>query len=779
MARPTKSGDSRTVGARKGVAAHARAEAVPSESDNAHRSLIDNMLDGYAHCRMLFDNNEPRDFVYLEVNKAFATLTGLTNIVGKNVTEVIPGIKESNPELFAVYGRVALTGTPERFETHIEPLGMWFSVAVYSPAKEYFVALFENITERKRAEQALALIRTLIDRSNDIIEVVDPNTGRLLDVNENGCVELGYSREELLALRVTDLDPGLDATSFARASAQLRKSGTLLWEGHHRRKNGSSFPVEVNISHVVLDREYAVAVVRDITQRKESEQERSRLALAVEQSAEAIMMTDRAGVVVYVNPAFERGSGWARDEVVGQNPRILNSGKQDKAFYRKLWATLERGEAWSGHLINRRKDGKLYEEEAVISPVRDSSGAVINYVAVKRDVTQERLLESQLLQAQKMEAIGRLAGGVAHDFNNLLTAIMGYGQLMKRRFGPDDLARRDAEEILKAAARGASLTRQLLLFSRQQVVEFQALDLNTTITGMDKMLRRLVGEDIDLATAPVAGSCGIWADAGQLEQVLMNLAVNARDAMPEGGKLTIETAIVELDATYAGTHFDIKPGRYAMLAVSDTGTGMTPEVKAHVFEPFFTTKDPGKGTGLGLSTVHGIVSKSGGHIEVYTQPGQGTTFKVYLPVAEQSAQDASTRSAGREPRGGSETLLLVEDEEPLRRLMCESLALHGYTVLEARDGSEAIGICERLDQVIDLLVTDLVMPLMNGPDLARRVALTRPDLRVLFVSGYTDQALVHQGARDRATAFLQKPFMPETLAHKVRETLDQPRQDAA
>ena len=405
---------------------------------------------------------------------------------------------------------------------------------------------------------------------------------------------------------------------------------------------------------------------------------------------------------------------------------------------------------------------------------------VVSRTAELEDANRERSqLEKQFLQAQKMEAVGRLAGGVAHDFNNLLTAIMGYGQMMKLKLGPDDPARNDAEEILKAAARGASLTRQLLIFSRQQVVEFHVLDLNLTIAGMDKMLRRLVGEDIDMVTVPAANLGRVRADSGQLEQVLMNLAINARDAMPQGGKLTIETSNVELNATYAKTHLGVKPGHYAMLAVSDTGTGMTPEVVAHLFEPFFTTKEAGKGTGLGLSTVHGIVSKSGGQIDVYTQTGHGTTFKVYLPIAEQDSDEVKAQPVEPGACEGNETVLIVEDEEAIRRLMHDSLALYGYTVLEAVDGSEAIGICERRDQRIDLLITDVIMPLMNGPDLAKRIALIRPELRMLFVSGYTDRAVVHQGLVGRTTAFLQKPFMPEALARKVRDVLDQPLRSAA
>ncbi len=399
----------------------------------------------------------------------------------------------------------------------------------------------------------------------------------------------------------------------------------------------------------------------------------------------------------------------------------------------------------------------------------------------ERRRTEEALRrsEEQLRQAQKLEAVGRLAGGIAHDFNNLLTAIMGYGQLARRKLQADAQAQQDLEEVLRAADRAASLTRQLLAFSRQQVLEPKVLDLNAIITGLDKLFRRLIGEDIDLVTAPAADLGRVKADPGQIEQVIMNLVVNARDAMPDGGKLTVETANVELSEDYAETRGDLRPGRYVMVAVSDTGCGMTAEVKARMFEPFFTTKELGKGTGLGLSTVHGIVKQSDGHLEVYSELGRGTTFKVYLPRVEEGAERLPAQRTAVGRLDGAETLLVVEDEEAIRRVIGLALRLHGYTVFEAADGSQAIALCERGDPPFHLLITDVVMPLMSGPELAQRVARICPDLRVLFISGYTDRALIHQGSRPSGSAFLQKPFTPETLARRVREILDEPQARAA
>jgi two-component system cell cycle sensor histidine kinase/response regulator CckA len=424
-----------------------------------------------------------------------------------------------------------------------------------------------------------------------------------------------------------------------------------------------------------------------------------------------------------------------------------------------------------------RKDGRVIAVEIASHTLEFVGREAILVLA--HDVTERHRLESQLQQSQKMEAVGLLAGGVAHDFNNLLTAIMGYTQLIQLGLPPTSPVHKDSDEILKAAERAAGLTRQLLAFSRQQVLEPRVLDLSVIVADMDKMLRRLIGEDIDLLTAPAADLGRVKADPGQIEQVLMNLVVNARDAMPQGGKLTIETANVELDQDYTRARVDLKPGPYVMMAVSDTGSGMPPEVASRIFEPFFTTKALGHGTGLGLSTVHGIVKQSDGHIEVYSELGQGTTFKVYLPRVEGSAERPAGRPSVVEKCGGTETVLLVEDEEVIRRVLSQSLQGNGYSVLEAGDGSEAIAICERPNQQIDVLITDVVMPLVSGPELVQRVLSKRMGLRVLFISGYTDRALIHQGLRAPGTAFLQKPFTPDVLMRKVRELLDEPVRRAA
>jgi signal transduction histidine kinase/ActR/RegA family two-component response regulator len=396
---------------------------------------------------------------------------------------------------------------------------------------------------------------------------------------------------------------------------------------------------------------------------------------------------------------------------------------------------------------------------------------------IEHEKAEEKMaaLQEQLRQSQKMEAIGQLAGGIAHDFNNLLTVIKGYSQLSLMELQEGDALKGNIEEIQKAAERAANLTRQLLAFSRRQMMEMKVLDLNTLMRDLDKMLHRVLGEDIGLATLLAADLGRVKADAGQMEQAILNLAVNAKDAMLDGGKLTIETANVELDGVYARAHIAVTPGRYVMLSVSDTGCGMSPEVKERIFEPFFTTKEKGKGTGLGLSTVYGIVKQSGGYVWVYSEPGQGTTFKIYLPRVEEEADALHRRVDVGDLQRGKETVLLVEDEAPVRGLAVRVLRNQGYRVLEAANGQEALSVAgEHAGEKIHLLLTDVVMPQMGGKELTDRLKALRPEIKVVFTSGYTDNAIVRHGVLEPGTDFLQKPFSPAALAQKVREVLDAP-----
>jgi two-component system cell cycle sensor histidine kinase/response regulator CckA len=498
----------------------------------------------------------------------------------------------------------------------------------------------------------------------------------------------------------------------------------------------------------------------------------TQLARAVEQATDAIVITDPNGAIVYVNPAFERVTGYTSAEVLGSNPRILKSGQNPVGLYEEMWTTLARGDVWSGTLVNKRKDGTLFEEEMTISPVRNGGGRLVNYVAVKRDITRERQLEDQLRQAQKMEAIGRLAGGVAHDFNNLLGIIMGYSEMLLDSLSTEDPRRGQAEQVRKAGDRAARLTRQLLAFSRKQVLEPRILDLNITLTETEKLLHRLIGEDIELIIRPGAGLGCVKADPGQLEQVVMNLVVNSRDAMPRGGRLVLETANVDLDEAYAGRRPDVKPGPYVMLAVTDTGAGIPPECREHIFEPFFTTKESGKGTGLGLATVYGIVNQSGGHIWVYSEVGRGTTFKIYLPRVGSEGKELPREPGRRDSPRGHETILIVEDSGSLRALTRGVLESCGYKVLEARDPEHAQAVFAAHKGPIHLLLSDVVLPGISGRELAHILLPQCPSMKVLYMSGYPDEAISQHGVLEPGLSFLQKPFRPVELTCKVREVLD-------
>lgn len=494
-----------------------------------------------------------------------------------------------------------------------------------------------------------------------------------------------------------------------------------------------------------------------------------------EAAKDGILILDgHTGEILDVNPFLMNLLGYTRQEFLGK--QLWEIGFfQDRVDSKGTFRTLQASEFIRyDDLTLQTKGGKRAEVEFVSNTYFSGEKKVIQCNI--RDMTERRQLELQLRQSQKMEAIGQLAGGVAHDFNNLLTIISGYSEMMAEGLGPDSPHIGQVKEIQKATDRAAALTRQLLAFGRRQMLAPQVLDLNMVVSNVDKMLRRLIGEDIDLVPISSGGLGRVKADAGQIEQIIMNLAVNARDAMPQGGKLTIETADVVLDDTYARRHVAVTPGPYVMLAVSDTGCGMDAAIQARIFEPFFTTKAPGKGTGLGLATVYGIVKQSGGNIWMYSELGKGTTFKVYLPrVDDLVAEVKSFHARGGDCRG-AETVLVVEDEDTIRSLVGGILVSRGYTVLEASSGVEGLLICQKHPHTIHLLLTDVVMPQMSGPELAGKLASLRPETKVLFMSGYTNKAIGQDGLLDRNTAFIEKPFTPQALARKVREVLDAPAQ---
>ncbi|MEX2607614.1 MAG: PAS domain S-box protein [Kiritimatiellia bacterium] len=512
-------------------------------------------------------------------------------------------------------------------------------------------------------------------------------------------------------------------------------------------------------------------IVTMVIERRQAEEANSRLATAVEQAADVIIITDTDSRILYTNPAFVQVTGYSRDEALGQNPRFLKSGKHDAEFYRRMWAVLTAGQVWKGHMFNRRKDGTLYEEDSTISPVRDASGKITHYVAVKRDISHERLLEDQLNQAQKLESVGRLAGGVAHDFNNLLMGIMGYVDICRDGIEPDHPIREFLDEIILCSERSAEITRQLLAFARKQVITPKILDLNDTVAGMLKLLQRLIGEDIKLTWRPGANLRPVKLDPSQIDQILANLLVNARDAIAGVGEITLETGSTSVDAEFCDRYPEAIPSAYVFLAVSDDGCGMDKETLAQIFEPFFTTKGVGEGTGLGLATVYGIVKQNNGFIHAYSEPDKGTTFKIYLPQAAAMPEATSTADKKESPRGRGETILLVEDDDMLRMTCGTALKTLGYKFLVAETPEDALKMVDQHPGDIQVLLTDVVMPGMDGRQLAERISANNPGIKVLFMSGYTADVIALRGVLDEGVQFLQKPFTRDDLACKLRELL--------
>ena len=509
-------------------------------------------------------------------------------------------------------------------------------------------------------------------------------------------------------------------------------------------------------------------------QRNLAEASLRKLSCAVEQSADTIMITNGDGIIEYVNPAFESLTGYSSAEAIGKTPGILTSGQQAPAIYRELWETISVGNIYHNILVNRKKNGELYYIDESISAIRDAAGAITHFVSNGRDLTKRLNLEAQLLQAQKMDAVGRLAGGVAHDFNNLLTIITSYSELAMDSVTPGSPTQSRLQEILFAARRAAELTRQLLAYSRNQPQALRVAQLNPIVSTIVKTLHRLIGEDIELTFVPGDGLGRVRLDPMQIEQILMNLAANARDAMPEGGRCTVATSNVRLDEEYVLHKNAVIPvGVYAVLTVSDTGAGISQDHMPHIFEPFYTTKPSGQGTGLGLATVYGIVKQNHGFVWAYSEAGMGTVFKIYLPCV-QDAVTATAASNLKEEKlpEGKETILLVEDEDALRRATAEFLGLRGYTVLEARDGQEATSIAKHHRDPIALAVTDVVMPRISGGQLAKELTVLRPETRVLFISGYAGQTILDHKVVDVENNFLQKPFTLRQLANKVRAVLD-------
>jgi PAS domain S-box-containing protein len=696
-----------------------RTEETMRASEARYRSLFANMVEGVAYCQMLFEQDQPQDFTYLSVNDAFEKLTGLKEVVGKRFTEVIPGIRESHPELFEICSRVALTGQPERFERYFVPLRAWLAVTAYGTEKGFFTLVFDNVTERKQAElrlsafsalgQHLSAAQTAKEAARIIVDVADKLLGW------DACMCDMYSPTEGLITYLLDMD----IIEGARAECPP------MWG---RLPPSPTARRAIEEGGQLILREPAEPARCDSVP----------FGNAARRSASLMFVPIRNGATVIGVLSIQSYTPHAYDG-----------------------HSLETLQALSDHCAGALE--RIRAQEA-------------------RNESEERyrLSEEQLRQSQKMEAIGHLAGGVAHDFNNLLAVIRGNTELVLMSDGQFSGMVSDClTQVVAAADRAANLTRQLLTFSRKQVIQTLPLDLNDVIGNFTKMLKRIIGEDVQLQCNYAARLPAVQADVGMLEQVLVNLAVNARDAMPKGGQLFIITEAARLDAPYAKTHPEARAGDFVSLSVTDTGTGIAPEHLPHIFEPFFTTKDVGKGTGLGLATVYGIVQQHQGWIEVSSRPGVGSTFRVFLPaIAISSAAGPETEPVATKPPGGSETILLVEDEEAVRSLTGRVIKQFGYHVHEAASGPQALELWRAHKEQIALVLTDMIMPQrMSGRELVEQLLAERPALKVIFMSGYSGESVGEDTAflRRTRTRFLQKPCDSHTLLRTVRESLDEKR----
>jgi len=726
----------------------------------------------------------------VEVNDAYVTMSGYgrDEILGMSIGDL--DAVEGPGETAARVQRIMEKGS-EIFETlHRRKDGSVFPVDVsVTFLREYggrFVCFGRDVTERKDAEKirrgSELKYRALFEQSADGIYVHDLE-GRLMDVNKEAVSQSGYSKEELLGLSVFDLHPNHSRREdILRQWRQWPVEKSFVVEHWHRRKNGVFFPVEIKTGKVRFANGVCMlAVVRDLTDRRKAEEalrEKEEYQRAmIDASPLAIVAIAPDGCVRSWNAAAERIFGWKSQEVVDRILPIVPENERE-AFMASL-ARSAQGESLSRVRLARwRKDGSPVEISLSTAPIHDGEGRVVAIMGVIEDITEiteaekeKERLQARLIQAQKMESVGRLAGGVAHDYNNMLGVILGYTEMSLQNLSPEDSLHQNLQEILKAARRSADITRQLLAFSRQQTIAPKVLDLNETVESMLKMLRRLIGEDIDLSWHPGKRLWPVSMDPTQLDQVLVNLCVNARDAIADTGSISIETGTKTFDEAYCASHPGFVPGRFVMVSVSDDGCGMDRETQERLFEPFFTTKETGKGTGLGLATVYGIVRQNEGFINVYSEPGQGTTFRIYLPRHEAAVEQAGDKDAVEPDVRGSETILVVEDERKILRMATIMLEQLGYTVLAASRPAEAVALAGEHAGEIHLLMTDVVMPDMNGRELSVRLRALYPRLKVLFMSGYTANVIAHRGVLDEGVNFIQKPFSQKDLGIKVRRSL--------
>jgi PAS domain S-box-containing protein len=646
------------------------------------------------------------------------------------------------------------------------------------------VAIVVDVTEQRTAERALRTtderFRFVAKATNDVIWDWDIKTNALV-WNDSVETVFGHKQSKIypeVQWWYDHIHPEDRDRVVAGIHGVLDHGGTSWSDQYRYRRADGGYANVMDRGYIARDGNgealRMIGAMTDVTERSRSEAAirfQAQLLNAVQQ---AVVATDPEGQVIFWNDFAENLYGWAPEEAVGQSIQELTPSPFFREHSADIFERGAAGESWTGEFLVQGKSGKAFPALLTSSPIRDERGTVLGFVLVSIDLSERRALEEQFRQSQKMDAVGRLAGGIAHDFNNLLTVIRLNTEIIMDGFDPTDPRSEDVKQIRSAAERASSLTRQLLAFSRKQILQPRVLDMNSVVSTVEPMLQRLIGEDITIASSYSARGY-VVADPGQIEQILVNLVVNARDAMPQGGTISIETQNAVLDETYTSEHAPVVPGRYVMLAVGDNGVGMNRDIREHAFDPFFTTKEAGKGTGLGLATVYGIVKQSGGYVWIYSEPGLGTTLKLYFPEVSAAAAFTTTeyKPTAKVTARGSETILLVEDEEAVRGLTSRILEKQGYRVIVAQHGREAMDIATREEGRIDLVLTDIVMPGMNGRGLVERLAGIRPRIKSLYMSGYTDDDIVRRGFIEPSKSFLQKPFTSESLLQTVRKVLDE------
>jgi two-component system cell cycle sensor histidine kinase/response regulator CckA len=751
------------------------------ESENRFRTVIENVssiaIHGYdADRKVVFWNPACEQFFGYKREEA----------LGQNMEDLI-----LTPELKSVV--VKRVDNLHHHNTSIPPQEIIFrrkdgkfipvlsgNVVLKSNADEeiyYFLDI--DLTSLKQTEAALKeseeKYRLLAETARDIIVVHDLN-GDFLYMNKSGLQATGIKPGELREKNVKDLiAPVHLETMYDNWFRRIKtEDHVFLFETEMTDHAGMNVPIEISSS--IITRNGAAAnillVIRDISDRKRVQSEINMLAHAIKSISECVSVTDMQDKIIFVNDAFLSTYGYQKEELIGQPIDLVRSHKNPPRVIKQILPETLNG-SWQGELINKRRNGEEFFIFLSTSVIRDEANEPVALIGVSRDISEHKKLEQQFRQAQKMEAIGRLAGGVAHDFNNLLTIIKGYSELLLSRLAEDNLLRNYALQIDKAGERAGALTRQLLAFSRKQILQPRVINLNLLIHDMKNMLQRLIGEDLELVTLLNKDLGNVQADPVQIQQLVMNMVINARDAINGNGKIIIETENKQLDAEYLQKRSMVKPGYYVMLAISDTGVGIAKEMQDYIFEPFFTTKEEGKGTGLGLATVYGIVKQSDGYIWVYSEPGTGTTFKVYLPRIDDPAEPVAFGENKDEVITGNETVMVVEDEDDVRSLICEALHKNGYRILEAPHGGIALSLSEEYKKPIDLVVTDIVMPHMSGGEFVQNMSTMHPEAKVLYISGYTSSAIIQKGLLGTETPFLQKPFTPTQLLKKIRNLLDE------